>query len=46
MYDGTIVVLHAAPRFNGHAYFTRKNNYGLGLQVQNSSLLVYIAVVY
>lgn len=33
MYDGTIVVLHSAPGYNGHAYYTRKGNYGLNLQV-------------
>jgi len=33
MYDGTIVVLHARPGLNGDAYFTRKSNYGLNLQV-------------
>lgn len=44
MYDGTIVVLHAAPRFNGHAYFTRKSNYGLNLQVCISNLLSDFAV--
>ena len=34
MYDGTIVVLHERPGFNGDAYFTRKSNYGLNLQVR------------
>lgn len=34
MYDGTIVVLHEQPGFNGDAYFTRKSNYGLNLQVR------------
>ena len=33
MYDGTIVVLYAKPGLNGDAYFTRKSNYGLNLQV-------------
>ena len=33
MYDGTIVVLHERPGFNGDAYFTRKSNYGLNVQV-------------
>lgn len=33
MYDGTIVVLYGAPPFNGHAYYTRKGNYGLNVQV-------------
>ena len=33
MYDGTIVVLYAKPGLNGDAYFTRKANYGLNLQV-------------
>lgn len=34
MYDGTIVVLHERPGFNGDAYFTRKSNYGLNVQVR------------
>lgn len=33
MYDGTIVILYAKPGLNGDAYFTRKSNYGLNLQV-------------
>ena len=33
MYDGTIVVLYAKPGLNGDAYFIRKSNYGLNLQV-------------
>ena len=33
MYDGTIVVLHERPGFNGDVYFTRKSNYGLNVQV-------------
>ncbi len=33
MYDGTIVVLDKCPGLNGHAYYTRKANYGLNLQV-------------
>lgn len=33
MYDGTIVVLYARPDLNGDAYYTRKANYGLNLQV-------------
>ena len=33
MYDGTIVVLYSRPGLNGDAYFTRKSNYGLNLQV-------------
>ncbi|KAF9234514.1 hypothetical protein BU15DRAFT_89949 [Melanogaster broomeanus] len=35
MYDGTIVVLYAKPGLNGDAYFTRKSNYGLNLQIGN-----------
>ncbi|KAG2338222.1 hypothetical protein BDR05DRAFT_978242 [Suillus weaverae] len=35
MYDGTIVVLYAKPGLNGDAYFTRKVNYGLNLQIGN-----------
>ena len=33
MYDGTIVVLYRKPGQNGDAYYTRKANYGLNLQV-------------
>jgi hypothetical protein len=33
MYDGTIVVLYAKPGLNGEAYYTRKGNYGLNVQV-------------
>ena len=33
MYDGTIVVLYAHPGMEGDAYYTRKCNYGLNLQV-------------
>ncbi|KIL53859.1 hypothetical protein M378DRAFT_93471, partial [Amanita muscaria Koide BX008] len=33
MYDGTIVVLYARPAMDGDAYYTRKCNYGLNLQV-------------
>jgi hypothetical protein len=33
MYDGTIVPLHAKPGYNGDAYYTRKSNYGLNVQV-------------
>ena len=38
MYDGTIVVLFACPAFEGNAYFTRKSNYGLNLQVSQTFL--------
>jgi hypothetical protein len=34
MYDGTIVVLFRKPGLNGDAYYTRKGNYGLNVQVQ------------
>lgn len=40
MYDGTIVVLHERPGFNGDAYFTRKSNYGLNVQVCMLCLLL------
>ncbi|KAG2335476.1 hypothetical protein BDR05DRAFT_898434 [Suillus weaverae] len=40
MYDGTIVVLYTKPGLNGDAYFTRKSNYGLNLQVS----LHYVSV--
>jgi hypothetical protein len=33
MYDGTIVVLFRKPGLNGDAYYTRKGNYGLNVQV-------------
>ena len=33
MYDGTIVVLFQKPGLNGDAYYTRKGNYGLNVQV-------------
>ena len=33
MYDGTIIPLHAKPGYNGDAYYTRKSNYGLNVQV-------------
>lgn len=36
MYDGTIVVLYAAPQWHGEAYYTRKSNYGLNVQVSIS----------
>jgi len=35
MYDGTIVVLYARPGLDGDAYYTRKSNYGLNLQVSS-----------
>ena len=33
MYDGTIVVFYAKPGKDGDAYYTRKANYGLNVQV-------------
>jgi hypothetical protein len=33
MYDGTIVILYCKPGKNGDAYYTRKANYGLNVQV-------------
>ncbi|KAG6817989.1 hypothetical protein H0H93_006887 [Arthromyces matolae] len=36
MYDGTIVVLYRRPGLNGDAYFTRKHNYGLNVQIGNT----------
>jgi len=33
MYDGTIVVLYEKPGMHGDAYYTRKANYGLNVQV-------------
>ena len=35
MYDGTIVMLYARPGLDGDAYYTRKCNYGLNIQVSN-----------
>ena len=47
MYDGTIVVLYARPGFDGDAYYTRKCNYGLNLQVFIShSLPAFIYELY
>ena len=42
MYDGTIVVLYTKPGLNGDAYFTRKSNYGLNLQVLVLSTLLWM----
>ena len=36
MYDGTIVVLYAKPGQQGDAYYTRKGNYGLNVQVSST----------
>ncbi|KLO05735.1 hypothetical protein SCHPADRAFT_838975 [Schizopora paradoxa] len=36
MYDGTIVVLFSRPGKDGDAYFTRKSNYGLNVQIGNT----------
>lgn len=33
MYNGTIDVLYQKPGMNGDAYYTRKANYGLNIQV-------------
>jgi hypothetical protein len=44
MYDGTIVVLHERPAMHGDAYYTRKANYGLNVQV-NQVLVVREAVL-
>ena len=35
MYDGTIVVLYSRPGLDGDAYYTRKSNYGLNVQVRH-----------
>lgn len=43
MYDGTIVVLHAKPGLNGDAYYTRKGNYGLNLQVCDFSIRLLLS---
>jgi hypothetical protein len=32
-YDRTIIPLHAKPGYSGDAYYTRKSNYGLNVQV-------------
>ncbi|KIK34678.1 hypothetical protein CY34DRAFT_97519, partial [Suillus luteus UH-Slu-Lm8-n1] len=42
MYDGTIVVLFAKPWIDGDAYYTRKSNYGLNLQVISNFPLALI----
>ena len=39
MYDGTIVVLYRKPGQNGDAYYTRKANYGLNVQVRLYKLI-------
>ena len=44
MYDGTIVVLYARPGLDGDAYYTRKCNYGLNLQVSVLLLFVFISI--
>jgi hypothetical protein len=41
MYDGTIIVLYARPGMDGDAYYTRKCNYGLNLQVRSISYIGY-----
>jgi hypothetical protein len=46
MYDGTIVVLYQRPGLNGDAYYTRKDNYGLNVQVCNFSTLIFILPIY
>jgi len=38
MFDGTIVVLYSRPGLHGDAYYTRKGNYGLNLQVSNAEI--------
>ncbi|KAF8841323.1 hypothetical protein BDN67DRAFT_858634, partial [Paxillus ammoniavirescens] len=35
MYDSTIIPLYAKPAVNSEAYFTRKSNYGLNVQIGN-----------
>ena len=40
MYDGTIVVLYSWPGLHGDAYYTRKGNYGLNLQVSNAGIIL------
>jgi hypothetical protein len=39
MYNGTIVVLYKKPGLNGNAYYTRKGNYGLNVQVSSNFCL-------
>jgi hypothetical protein len=43
MYDGTIVVFYSKPAFNGDAYYTRKSNYGLNVQVNFLSKFISYA---
>jgi hypothetical protein len=40
-YDGTIIVLDARPGMDGDAYYTRKCNYGLNLQVRSILYIGY-----
>ena len=40
MYDGTIVVLYSKPGLHGDAYYTRKANYGLNVQVSTVCVLI------
>ena len=46
MYDGTIVVLYARPGLDGDAYYTRKSNYGLNLQVPILCLFLRTKLIY
>ena len=44
MYDGTIVVLAERPGLHGDAYYIRKSNYGLNVQVNfDQNVLTYLA---
>lgn len=44
MYDGTIVVLYEKPTMHGDAYYTRKANYGLNVQV--SRIIQMVRIIY
>src|SRR6201996_8706839 len=46
MYDGTIVPLAEKPAQNGHAYYTRKANYGLNAQVSGYFLVHFCTFNY
>jgi hypothetical protein len=45
MYDGTIGVLFAKPGLNRDAYYTRKANYGLNVQVSLYCFFLYTCLI-
>lgn len=46
MYDGTIVVLYQKPGLEGDAYYTRKANYGLNVQVRHPFIILVLTESY